>query len=173
MPYRQMSVFISRRAFEKNTRTSMLAAVTSSPRVCFHLLFVWLGLGLQPFLKSIRLVHIFFHFSIFHFRALLTEEMEKEHAHINGGGCNKLATCLLSSSFCLENVQFYYFFFPNCVCTRALHMCFHCYMCKDLAHSSQFPHTPNHARAAQAHLVPLFCLSLTPSSISSFLSCVG
>ena len=95
MPYRQMSVFISRRAFEKNTRTSMLAAVTSSPRVCFHLLFVWLGLGLQPFLKSIRLVHIFFHFSIFHFRALLTEEMEKEHAHINGGGCDKLATCSL------------------------------------------------------------------------------
>jgi len=25
--------------------------------------------------------------------------MEKEHAHINGGGCNKLATCLLSSSW--------------------------------------------------------------------------
>jgi len=73
----------------------MLAAVTSSPRVCFHLLFVWLGLGLQPFLKSIRLVRISPHFFIFHFRALLTEEMKKEHAHINGGGCNKLATCLL------------------------------------------------------------------------------
>ena len=113
MPYRQMSVFISRRAFEKNTRTSMLAAVTSSPRVCFHLLFVWLGLGLQPFLKSIRLVHIFFHFSIFHFRALLTEEMEKEHAHINGGGCVKLATCLLSSTFCLENVHLSYFYFSK------------------------------------------------------------
>ena len=36
--------------------------------------------------------------SAFHFRALLTEKMEKEHAHINGGGCNMLATCLLSSS---------------------------------------------------------------------------
>jgi hypothetical protein len=34
-------------------------------------------------------------FFIFQFRALLTEEMKKEHAHINGGGCNKLATCLL------------------------------------------------------------------------------
>jgi hypothetical protein len=42
-----------------------------------------------------NLVHIFSHFFIFQFRALLTEEMEKEHAHINGGGCNKLATCLL------------------------------------------------------------------------------
>ena len=31
----------------------------------------------------------------FHIRALLTEEMKKEHAHINGGGCDKLATCLL------------------------------------------------------------------------------
>jgi len=38
-----------------------------------------------PFLKN----------NFFHFRALLTEEMKKEHAHINGGGCNKLATCLL------------------------------------------------------------------------------
>ena len=33
--------------------------------------------------------------TFFHFRALLTEEMEKTRAHINGGGCNKLATCLL------------------------------------------------------------------------------
>jgi len=31
-------------------------------------------------------------FFFFHFRALPTEEMEKEHAHINGGGCNELAT---------------------------------------------------------------------------------
>jgi hypothetical protein len=30
-------------------------------------------------------------------RALLTKEMRKEHAHINGGGCNKLATCLFFS----------------------------------------------------------------------------
>jgi hypothetical protein len=57
-------------------------------------------------------------------------------------------------------------FCPDCVCTRALHMCFHSYMCKDLAHSSQCTPPPNHIRAAQAHLVPLFCLSLT-SSFSS------
>jgi hypothetical protein len=62
---------------------------------------------------------------------------------------------LLSSSFCLENVQFYYFFFPNCVCTRALHMCFHCYMCKDLARSS---HTPQTTLAPCRHP----CSSLLP-----------
>jgi len=150
-----------------------VTAVTSLPRVCFFIFHYERGLVLKIVFDKKNLVHIFSHFFIFHFRALLTEEMEKEHAHINGGGCNKLATCLLSSSFCLENVQFYYFFFPNWLCTRALHMCLYSYMCKDLAHSSQFTHTPNHARAAQAHLVPLFCRSLTPSSISSFLSCIG
>ena len=148
-----------------------MTAVTSLPRVCFFIFHYERGLVLKIVFDKKNLVHIFYHFFIFHFRALLTEEMEKEHAHINGGGCNKLATCLLSSSFCLENVQFYYFFFPNCVCTRALHMCFHCYMCKDLAHSSQFTPPPNHARAVQAHLVPLFCLSLTPSSILFPLMC--
>jgi len=102
----------SQKKWKKNTRTSLVAAVTSLPRVCFPLLFVW-----------------------------------------------------KMSNFTI--------FIPNCVCTRALHMCFHSYMCKDLAHSSQCTHPPNHARAAQAHLVPLFCRSLTPSSISSFLSCVG
>ena len=158
--------------------------------------------------------------------------MEKEHAHINGGGCNKLATCLLFyffhyesglvlkiifekylfgapfspffSFFIFEHFSpkkwkkntrtstvaavtslprvyfhllfvwkmsiYHIFIFPNCVCTRALHMCCHSYMCKDLAHSSQCTHTPSHARAAQAHLVPLFCRSPTPSS---FLSCIG
>ena len=150
-----------------------MTAVTSLPRVCLFIFHYERGLVLKIVFDKKKLVHIFSHFFIFHFRALLTEEMEKEHAHINGGGCNKLATCLLSSSFCLENVQFYYFFFPNCVCTRALHMCFHCYMCKDLAHSSQFPHTPSHARAVQAHHVPLFCRSLTPSSILFPLMCIG
>jgi len=29
--------------------------------------------------------------------------MEKEHAHINGGGCNKLATCLLFYFFHYES----------------------------------------------------------------------
>ena len=124
---------------------------------CFRKVFVWCAF-----------FPIFF---IFQFRALLTKEMEKEHAHINGGGCNKLATCFFSIFFLFGNAINHIFF--SCVCTRALHMCFHSYMCKDLANSSQFPPPPNHARAAQAHLVPLFCRSLTPSSISSFLSCIG
>ena len=52
--------------WKKNTRTSMVAAVTSLPRVRFYLLFVW-----------------------------------------------KMS----NFKFC-----------PDCVCTRALHMCFHSYM---------------------------------------------
>ena len=129
-----------------------MTAVTSLPRVCFFIFHYERGLVLKIVFDKKNLVHIFSHFFIFHFRALLTEEMEKEHAHINGGGCNKLATCLLSSSFCLENVHISFFF---CVCTRALHMCFHSYMCKDLARSS---HTP------QAMLAPCRhpCSSLLP-----------
>ena len=60
---------------------------------------------------------------------------------------------------------FLHFFSFQIASARVRYMCFHSYMCKDLAHSSQFTHTPTHARAAQAHLVPLFCRSLTPSSI--------
>ena len=73
----------------------MVAAVTSLPRVRFFIFHYESGLVLKIISKSIRLVRISPHFFIFHFRALLTEEMKKEHAHINGGGCNKLATCLL------------------------------------------------------------------------------
>ena len=73
----------------------MLAAVTSLPRVRFFIFHYESGLVLKIISKSIRLVRLFPHFFIFHIRALLTEEMEKEHAHINGGGCDKLATCLL------------------------------------------------------------------------------
>jgi hypothetical protein len=65
-----------------------------------------------PFLKN----------NFFHFRALLTEKMKKEHAHISGGGCNKLATCLLSSSFCLENVQLPYFFSELRLHARTTHV---------------------------------------------------
>jgi hypothetical protein len=46
-------------------------------------------------MKKNNLVRFFPIFFIFHFRALLTEEMKKKHAHIDGGGCVKLATCLL------------------------------------------------------------------------------
>jgi hypothetical protein len=54
-----------------------------------------------------------FSFFIFHFRALPTEEMKKEHALINGGGCAKLATCSLSSSFCLEMPFIIFSFFAS------------------------------------------------------------
>ena len=64
------------------------------------------------FRKSIfeknNLVRFFPVFFFFHFRALLTEEMEKKHAHINAGGCNNIATCSLTSSFYLKNVQFFF-----------------------------------------------------------------
>jgi len=49
----------------------------------------------KSFLKKTIWFALFTIFFIFHFRALLTEEMERKHAHINGGGCNKLATWLL------------------------------------------------------------------------------
>jgi len=112
----------SQKKRKKNTRTSMVAAVTSSPRVRFFIFHDESGLFLKIISKSIRLVRLFPHFFIFHFRALLTEEMEKEHAHIVGGGCNKLATCLLSSSFCLENVQFYYFYSKLRLHARTTHV---------------------------------------------------
>ena len=113
---------------------------------CFRKVFVWCAF-----------FPIFF---IFQFRALLTKEMEKEHAHINGGGCNKLATCSLTSSFYLKNVQF--FFSKLALHARTTHVLSFLHVQRP---GPQFPPPPNHARAAQAHLVPLFCRSLTPSSI--------
>ena len=109
--------------------------------------------------------------SAFHFRALLTEEMEKEHAHINGGGCVKLATCLLSSTFCLENVHLSYFYFSKLrLHARTTHVLSFLHVQRP---GPQFTPPPTHARAAQAHLVPLFCRSLTPSSILFPLMCIG
>ena len=99
----------SPKKWKKNTRTSMLAAVTSLPRVRLHLTFVW-----------------------------------------------KMSN----------------FFFSNCVCTRALHMCFHSYMCKDLAHSSQFTHSPQTMLAPRRHTVFLSFASHSLLPPSSFLSCV-
>ena len=97
----------SQKKRKKNTRTSMVAAVTSSPRVCFHLLFVW-------------------------------------------------------------KMSIYQFFF--CVCTRALHMCFHSYMCKDLAHSSQFTHPKPCSLCRHTLFLSFASHSLHPPS--SFLSCI-
>ena len=124
------------------------------------------GLVLKIVFEMFFLGAFFPIFFIFHFRALLTEEMKKEHAHINGGGCNKLATCLLSSSFCLENVHLSSFF---CVCTRALHMCFHSYMCKDLARSS---HPPQTMLAPRRHTLFLSFAAHSLHPPSSFLSCI-
>jgi len=73
----------------------MVAAVTSLPRVRFYKFYYESGLVLKIILEKFFVGAHFFHFFIFHFRALLRDEMEKEHAHIVGGGCNKLATCSL------------------------------------------------------------------------------
>ena len=81
---------------KKHARTSMVAAVTSLPGVCFFIFHYESGLVLKIVFENVFFGRLFPHFFfIFHFRALLTEEMEKEYAHINGGGCNKLATCSL------------------------------------------------------------------------------
>ena len=135
---------------------------------------------------------IFFNF---HFRALLTEVMEKEHAHINGGGCNTLATCLLSSYFCLEIVHSSYFLFFQIASARAHYTCAFISTCARpgpllAVHTHPKPCSPRRHPSGS-----LFCLSLTPSSIlfplmyrvakrlsfaahslhppSSFLSCVS
>ena len=71
----------------------MAAAVTSLPRVRFFILHFESGLVLKIVFENVFFGGLFRHFFIFHFRALLTKEMRKEHAHINGGGCNELATC--------------------------------------------------------------------------------
>ena len=81
---------------KKNTRTSTVAAVTSLPRVCFFIFLYESGLVLKIVLEKYLFGAPFFSvYFFFHFRAFRTEEMKKEHAHINGGGCDKLATCLL------------------------------------------------------------------------------
>ena len=74
----------------------MAAAVTSLPRVRFFIFHYERGLVLKIVFEKYLFgapFSPFFHF--FFIRALPTEEMEKKHAHINGGGCNKLATCSL------------------------------------------------------------------------------
>jgi len=108
----------------------MVAAVTSLPRVRFFIFHFESGLVLKIVFEKVFLGAFFAIFFIFHFRALLTEEMEKEHAHINSGGFNKLATCSLLSSFCFKCVHLS--FFLNWLCTR---------VCKDLARSSHTPQT--------------------------------
>ena len=97
LPFFSFFIFehFSQKKWKENTRTSMVAAVTSLLRDCFFIFHFERGLVLKIISKSIRLVRLFPIFFIFYFRALLTEEMEKKHAHINGGGCDKLATCLL------------------------------------------------------------------------------
>ena len=96
----------------KNTRPKTVAAVTRSPRVRFHLTFVW----------KMSIHHIFY-FSKLRLHARTTHVLSFLHV-------------------------------------------------QDLAHSSQFIHTPNHARRAGTLLVLSFAShSLHPPS--SFLSCIG
>ena len=151
----------------------MVAAVTSSPRVCFFIFHYESGLVLKIVFENVFLGRLFPHFFIFHFSFSSTSHRRNEKRTRAHQWWRLCQACHVFAFifFLFGNAIYHIFFF--CVCTRALHMCFHSYMCKALAHSSQFPPPPNHARAAQAHLVPLFCRSLTPSSISSFLSCIG
>jgi len=139
------------------------------PRVRFIIFHNESGLVLKIVLQFGALFFPFFHFSFSSTSHRRNEKKTRAHRWWRlCQACHVFAFIF----FLFGNAIYHIFVFPNCVCTRALHMCFHSYMCKDLAHSSQCTHPPCHARAAQAHLVPLFCRSLTPSSISSFLSCI-
>jgi hypothetical protein len=71
----------SRKRNGKNTRTSMVAAVTSLPRVCFFIFLCDSGLVLKNVFENIFLGAFSPIIFIFHFRALLAKEMEKEHKH--------------------------------------------------------------------------------------------
>jgi hypothetical protein len=95
-------------------------------------------------------VRFFFHFFIFHFRALLTEEMKKKHAHIVGGGCAKLATCLLSSSFCLE-MPFIIFLFFQIASARAHYTCAFIPTCAKTWPTPRSAHTPQAMLAPRRH----------------------
>ena len=127
-----------------------MTAVTSLPRVCFFIFHYERGLVLKIVFDKKNLVHIFSHFFIFHFRALLTEEMEKEHAHINGGGCAKLATCSPLSYFCLENVHISYFFF-QIASARAHYTCAFIPTCAKTWPTPRSAHTPQTMLAPRRH----------------------
>ena len=155
----------------KNTRTSMAAAVTSLPRVCFFIFHYESGLVLKIVFEKKQFGAHFFHF--FHFSFSSTSHKRN--------GTKNTRTSMAAAATSLPRVCFHLLFVWKC------HLSYFCFS-KLLLHARtthvlsflhvQRPgpllavHPPqNHARAAQAHLVPLFCRSLTPSSISSFLSC--
>ena len=127
---------------------------------------------MASFRKSIfeknNLVRFFPVFFFFHFRALLTEEMEKKHAHINAGGCNNIATCSLTSSFYLKNVQF--FFSKLALHARTTHVLSFLHVQRPGPLLAVHTHPKPCSRRAGT-LVPLFCRSLTPSSILFPLMC--
>ena len=66
-PYFSIFIFehFPPKKWKKNTRTSTVAAVTSSPRVCSFIFHYEFGLVLKIISKSIRLVRLFFR--LFHF----------------------------------------------------------------------------------------------------------
>jgi len=86
--------------------------------------------------------------SAFHFRALPTEEMKKEHALINSGGCAKLATCLLSSSFCLEMPFIIFSFFAS---APAHYTCAFIPTCVKTWPTPRSSHTPQAMLAPRRH----------------------
>ena len=74
----------------------MVAAVTSLPGVCFFIFHYESGLVLKIVFEKYLFGAPFFPFIFFFiFEHFPPKKWKKEHAHINGGGCNKLATCLL------------------------------------------------------------------------------
>jgi hypothetical protein len=158
-----------RRIGKKNTRTSTVAAVTSSPRFCFFIFHYESGLVLKIVFEKNNLVRFFFHFFIFHFRALRTKEMEQKTRAHQWRRLQQACHVFAFIFFLFGNAIYHIFVFPNCFCTRALLMCFHSYMCKDLAHSSQFT-PPKTMLAPRRHTLFLSFAahSLHPPSPLSF-----
>ena len=116
-----------------------------------------------------RLFPLFF---IFHFRALLTNEMKKKHALINGGGCYNIATCSPLSYFCLENVHISYFYFSK----LRLHACATCAFiptCVKTWPTPRSSHTPQPMLAPRRHTLFLSFAAHSLHPPSSFLSCIG
>ena len=105
------------------------------PRVRFIIFHNESGLVLKIVLQFGALFFPFFHFS---FSSTSHRRNEKKtRAHRWWRLCQ--ACHVFAFIFFLFGKCPYIIFF--CVCTRALHMCFHSYMCKDLARSSHPPQT--------------------------------
>jgi len=146
----------------------MVAAVTSLPGVCFFIFHYESGLVLKiVFEKYLFGAPFSPFFSFFNFEHFSQKKWKKNTRTSMVAAVTSLPRVSFLSSFCLENVHISFFF---CVCTRALHMCFHSYMCKDLAHSSQFTHPKPCSLCRHTLFLSFASHSLHPPS--SFLSCI-